>query len=133
MFLMHTHSGIRYLVLLLGIAVIVYALKGAFTKAPYDNRMRVMGGVFALLIDLNVLIGLALILTRSFQPFLVGHVILMIFAAGAGHIVPSVMKRRPMEERTYLPHAVGAVVALGLVVAGILALPAGMIFGSYSS
>ena len=133
MFLLHTHSGLRYLILLLGIAVVVYAIRGVATKAPYDNRMRVMGGVFALLMDLNIFIGFVALFGRSFQPYLIGHIIMMVFAAVAAHIVPSVMKRRPMEERTYLPHAVGAIVALGLVAAGILALPAGRIFGSYVS
>lgn len=133
MFLLHTHSGLRYLILLLGIAVVVYALRGAFTRAPYDNRMRVMGGVFGLLMHLNVFVGFVALFGRSFQPYLIGHIIMMIFAAVAAQIVPSVMKQRPMEERTYLPHAVGALVALGLVVAGILALPGGRIVGSYLS
>lgn len=131
MFLLHTHSGLRYLVLLMGIAVVVYAIRGAVSRAPYDDRMRVMGGVFAVLMDLNVFVGFAALFGRPFQPYVIGHILVMIFAAVAAHIVPSVMKRRPMEERTYLPHAVSAAVALGLVVAGILALPAGRVLGSY--
>ncbi|MDT8340031.1 MAG: hypothetical protein RQ751_00845 [Longimicrobiales bacterium] len=131
MFLLHAHSGLRYLILLLGLAVVVYALRGALNRAPYDNRMRVMAGVFALLMYLNVFVGLAALFGRPFQPYLIGHVLVMVFAAVTAHLVPAVMKRRPMEERTYLPHAVGAVVALALTVAGILALPAGRVLGSY--
>jgi hypothetical protein len=133
MLLLHAHSGIRYLILLLGIAVVVYALRGVVTRAPYDNRMRVMGGVFALLIHLNVFVGLATLFGRPFQPYVIGHIIMMLFAAVTAQLVPSVMRRRPMEERTYLPHAVGALVALGLIVAGIVALPEGRVFGSYIS
>jgi uncharacterized membrane protein len=117
----------------MGIAVVVYAIRGAASKAPYDHRMRVMGGVFAVLIDFNVFIGFAALFGRPFQPYVIGHILVMVFAAVTGHIVPAVMKRRPMEERTYLPHAVSAVVALGLVIAGILALPGGRILGSYIS
>lgn len=133
MFLLHAHSGVRYLVLLLGVAVLAYALQGALKKAPYDHRMRVLGGVFAVVVDLNVFIGFMVLFTRSFQPFLIGHITMMLFAALSAHIVPSVMKRRPLEARTYLPHAVGAAVALALIVAGIMALPAGRILGSYVS
>lgn len=134
MFLLHTHSGLRYLILLLGVAVVFYAVRGAVTRVPYDNRMRVMGGMFAVLMDLNILVGLAVIFFRqSFQQYLVLHIVAMIFAAGVAHVVPSVMKRRPMEERSYMPHAVSAIIALALVIGGILALPGGMIFGSYSS
>ena len=127
--MMLLYSGIRYLVLLAGIAVVVYALYGATTRRPYDGRMRVLGGVFAMCMHLNVLLGLALLFTRPFATYLVGHIVLMVFAAVAGQIVPSVMRRRPMEERTWIPHAIGGVVALGLVVAGLVAINA-PIFGS---
>lgn len=133
MFLLHTHSGLRYLVLLMGIAVVVYAIRGATTRVPYDDRMRIMGGVFALLVHLNVFVGFAALFGRPFQPYVIGHILIMVFAAVSAQTVPSVMRRRPMEERTYLPHAVAAVVALGLVAAGILALPGGRILGSYVS
>ena len=131
--LLHSHSGLRYLVLLLGVAVIVYALRGAIARAPYDHRMRIMGGLFAVLIDLNIVVGLAIIVfSQSFQPYVGVHIVTMLFAAGVAHVVPAVMKRRPMEERTYLPHAIGGLIALALVVAGILVLPGGVILGSYS-
>lgn len=129
MMLLYAHSGFRYLVILLGLAVIGYALRGVITKAPFDNRMRVLGGVFAMTMDVTVLLGLALLFGRPFAPYLIGHIVTMIFAAGAGHVVPSVMKRRPMEERTYMPYVVGTAVALGLVVAGLAAMGA-PIFGS---
>jgi hypothetical protein len=131
--LLHAHSGLRYLVFLMGAAVLVYALRGAFTKAPYDNRMRVFGGIFAILIDLNIFVGLAaVVFSQSFQPYLGIHIVIMVFAAAVAHLVPAVMKRRPMEERTFAPHAVSAIIALALVVTGILVLPGGAIFGSYS-
>ncbi|UCC26002.1 MAG: hypothetical protein JSU98_02660 [Gemmatimonadales bacterium] len=131
MFLLHTHSGLRYVVFLLGIAVVWYALRGVIAKAAYDDRMRILGGLFAVLIHLNIVVGLAIIVfSQSFEPYLGVHIVTMVFAAAVAHIVPAVMKRRPMEDRTYLPHAVAGVIALALVVAGILVLPAGRIIGS---
>lgn len=132
MMLLYSHSGFRYLVILLGLATMGYAVKGLVTKAPYDKTMRVLGGLFAVFMDLTLLMGLALLFVQQFQPYLVNHIVLMIFATAVAHIVPSVMKRRPMEERTYMPHLVGTAVALALVVAGLLTIGA-PIFGSRHS
>jgi hypothetical protein len=129
MILVYAHSGLRYLVVLAGIAVILFALAGIVGKKPYDPRMRVLSGLFAMFMHLNILLGLALLFTRPFAPYLIGHISLMIFAAVTAQVVPSVMRRRPMEERTWLPHLVSAVIALGLVVAGLMAIGA-PIFGS---
>lgn len=132
MILVYAHSGLRYLVLLAGVLAVGYALFGAFTKRDYDKTMRVLGGIFAGSLHLTVLVGVALLFTGRFYPQLIGHVFMMVFAAIAAQLVPSVMKRRPMEERTYLPHAVGAIVALALVVGGIMAIGR-PIFGSQYS
>lgn len=129
MILLYAHSGIRYLVILAGLAVVAYALAGVVGRRPYDARMRVLSGVFAMFLHLNVLLGLALLFTRPFAPYLIGHISLMIFAAVAAQIVPSVMRRRPEEQRTWLPHLISGVVSLGLIVAALMAIGA-PIFGS---
>jgi hypothetical protein len=130
MILYQAHSGVRYLVLLAGVVAVAYALYGLITRRPYDQRMRVLGGVYALLVHLQVFLGIGVLFTGRFYPALGGHVVLMIFAAVAAQIVPSVMRRRPMEGRTYAPHLVGTLASLAFVVAGILAVPGGMVFGS---
>lgn len=120
--LLHAHSGFRYLVLLAGLAVIVYAAYGMATGRPYDQRMRVFSAVFTGALDLTVLLGIILLFTGMFYPQLGGHIVMMILAAAVAHIVHGVMKRRPPEKQSWAPHIVGAVVALGLVVAGIMAI-----------
>lgn len=131
MFIYHTHSGIRYLAIMFGLITLGMALYGVATRRPYVNRMRVTAGVFAVTLQVNLLVGLALLFTRrGFYPALGIHVLLMIAAAVVAQLVPSVMRRRPMEERTYLPHAVGAAAALALVVFGILSIPGASVFGS---
>lgn len=131
MFVYHTHSGIRYIALLLGVLALGYAVYGVATGRPYDERMRKLAGFFSVTLQINVLVGVALLFTsRGFYPQLGVHVILMIGAAVVAQIVPSVMRRRPMEERTYMPHAVGVVAALALTVFGILAIPGASIVGS---
>lgn len=129
MMLFYAHSGIRYMVILAGLAVVAYALLGVAGRRPYDPRMRVISGLFAMFLHLNVLLGLGLLFTRPFAPYLIGHISLMVFAAVAAQIVPSVMRRRPMEERTWLPHLISGVVSLGLIVAALMAIGA-PVFGS---
>jgi hypothetical protein len=120
--LLHAHSGLRYLVLLAGLAVVVYAAYGMITGREYDKRMRVLSAAFTGLIDLTMMVGLANLFTGRFYPQLGGHIVTMVFAALVAHIVYGVMKRRPPADQTYVPHLVGALVVLGLIAAGIMAI-----------
>jgi len=116
------HSGLRYLVLLAGVLTVLYALYGVATKASYDRKIRILSSSFAGLIHLQILLGMALIFSGRFQPAVAGHLVMMIFAAAAGQIPVSVMRRRPEEDKTYLSHGVWALVSLGAIVAGIMAI-----------
>lgn len=121
--LFQAHSGLRYLVLLLGVAVIVYAVYGLATKRDYDKTMRILAASFTGTIDLTVLFGFAnLLFGVGFYPQLGGHIVMMIVAAAVAHVVYGVMKRRPDAEKSYGPHIVGTLVVLGCVVAGIMAI-----------
>lgn len=120
--LFYAHSGLRYLVLLAGVLVLAYAGYGQATKREYDKKMRILAAVFTGLIDLTVLFGVAHLLTGVFYPQLAGHIVSMVLAATVAHIVSKVMKRRPVAERTFLPHIVGTLVVLALIAAGILAI-----------
>jgi hypothetical protein len=120
--LLNAHSGLRYLVLLMGIVVIGYATYGWATKREYDKTMRILGASFTGLIDLTVLFGLANLFTGTFYPQLGGHIVMMILAAVLAHVVYGVMKRRPPEKRTYMPHIVGTLIVLGIIASGIMAI-----------
>ena len=122
MMVFYAHSGFRYLVLLMGAVVVGYALFGMVTGRKHDTRMRALGAIFAGTMDLNILLGVALLFTGRFYPAVGIHLVVMILAAVVAHIVPAVMKRRPPEKRTLAPYAVGALVALALVVTGITML-----------
>jgi len=122
MILFHAHSGMRYVVLLVGVLVIAYALRGVLTRRPYDHTMRVLAAVFTASIDLTALLGLSYLFVGTFYPQLGGHIITMVLAVIVAHVVSAVMKRRPPAERTYMPHVVGTAVVLGLIATGILAI-----------
>lgn len=120
--LLSAHSGFRYLVLLLGIVVVAYAVYGMLTGRPYDSRMRLLGALFTGVLDLTVLLGLATLLSGTFYPQLGGHIVMMVLAVAVAHIVSIVMRKRPPEERSYAPHVVGTLIVLAIVAFGILAI-----------
>jgi hypothetical protein len=120
--LLDAHSGSRYLVLLLGIVVIGYAAYGMATKRPYDKTMRIIATSFTLSLDLTVLFGLGVVFTQPFYPQLAGHIVMMVLAVAIAHIVSVVVRRRPLDQRTYAPHLVSAVIVLGIVSFGIMAI-----------
>jgi F0F1-type ATP synthase membrane subunit a len=120
--LFYAHSGFRYAVFLLGVAALAYAMYGLVGRRPLDRGMRILGAAFAGSFHLQILLGLALLFTGQFGGIVAGHVLLMVFAAASAQIVPSVMRRRPPERRSYLPYVVGTIVALTLAAVGVMAL-----------
>jgi hypothetical protein len=120
--LLDAHSGSRYLVLLLGLVVIGYAVFGIATKRPYDKTMRILASSFTGALDLTVLFGLAHLFTSTFYPQLAGHITMMVLAVVVAHMVSVIMRRKPLEERTYTPHLVSVLVVLGLVSFGIMSI-----------
>ena len=120
------HSGLRFLVLLAGLFVVLYALVGHFGKREYSTAMGRLAAAFTGLLHLQVLTGVAVLFTRPFYNSIIGHLFLMLMAAAVAQLTSSVVRRRPQDKKTYGPHLVGAVVALGLVAAGILAIGRGV-------
>ena len=120
--LLSAHSRFRYLVLLMGILVVVYAAYGMATKRPYDQRMRILAAAFTGSLDLTVLLGIAHLFTSQFYPQLGGHIVMMVLAVAVAHVVSVVVRRRPSEQRTYAPHLVAAVIVLAIVAFGITAI-----------
>lgn len=108
--------------LLAAVAVLVYGIRGVAMGRPFDERMRKLGALFAMTLHVQILIGVGLLFTGSFSPAVTGHVFMMLFGAGVAQVVPSVMRRRPPEARSYAPYLVSTAVAMALVVFGILAL-----------
>lgn len=121
------HSGLRYLVLLAGLFVVLYALAGIFGRREYSTAMARLAAAFTGLLHLQVLTGIAVLFTRPFHTAIVGHLFLMLAAAAVAQFTGSVVKRRPREAKSHGPHLVGAVLALGLVAAGVIAIGRGVL------
>ena len=61
-------------------------------------------------------------MSSVFYPQLSGHIASMVLAAVVAHLVSAVMKRRPIAERTFMPHIVSTLIVLGLIATGIMAI-----------
>jgi hypothetical protein len=119
--LFYSHSGLRYLVLAAGVLdVIVF---GALLVRGKDGgrAARILMAVFTGLLDLQILLGIALVIAGIFYPALFGHILMMVLAAGVAHFA-SVAARRAEGLRATRIRLTGGAIALGLLAAGILAI-----------
>ena len=120
------HSGIRYLVLLIGLAVVLYGLWGLIGKRPYAPVIGKLATVFTGLIHLQIALGIGVLITRPFGSQVISHLLMTVLAAVVAQGTTSVVRKRPVEEKTYGPHVVGAVLALALIAGGIMAIGRGV-------
>lgn len=119
--LLHTHSALRYLVLLAALLALAYLVYALATKKPYGKPGRVLPSVFVGLLDLQVLVGVAtLLVTRRWYPAMWGHLVMMVAAAVVAHVL-LVRNRRRARPGYGLPLA-AVLVATVLVIGGIFAI-----------
>jgi len=123
--LFHAHSGLRYLVLLLGVVNLVVLAIGLATKKPFGKLHRALGASFAGTLHLQVILGVAVALTRPYYPQLIGHFAMMFLAAGAAQACMSINRRKPQPALT-LP-LIGVTIALVLICGGIMAIGRGIL------
>jgi hypothetical protein len=74
------------------------------------------------LLDLQILLGVGLVIGGIFPDAVVGHLILMVFAAVVTHASSIVGQRSSSERRELGIRLGGIVVALALIVGGIMAI-----------
>lgn len=120
--LFHAHSGLRYLVLLVGVIAILYTVVAAVRRRPWDSTGRGLLLAFTGLLDLQVLLGVLLVFVWRFYPALWGHIVMMVLAAAVAHITSIVNRRRPPERRSQMTAALGMAGALILIIGGITAI-----------
>lgn len=116
------HSGNRYLVLLAGVLAVSYALVGMAARRPFDRGGLVLLRIFAGLVDLQIVLGIITLITRTYFPALIGHIILMVAAAAVLHMGTVRLKKLPAGQRRYGMLLATAAVSLALIVGGILAI-----------
>lgn len=126
--LFYAHSGLRYLVLLVGVAALVYFAIGLITKRPVTKTVRILGSTFVGLLDLQALLGLSMVAMGFYYPSLIGHIVMMVLAVGLTHVLLVVNRKRA--QPGYLLPFIAVLSALVLIVGGIMAISRGVLSSS---
>jgi heme A synthase len=120
--LFFTHSGLRYLILLIGLISMVYSAWALATKQKNDRPGRVLGSIFVGLVDLQLLFGILMVALGNYYPALIGHMVMMLGAAVVAHGAMMMAKTtEPVEKRAGLRLA-GVLIALILIAGGVMAI-----------
>jgi hypothetical protein len=122
----YAHSGLRYLVLLMGLVVMLHAAFRLARGHGYNDTARRLAAIFSGIVDVQVLLGIILVFTRTFYPALIGHITLMLTAAVVAHLSGIINRRRSESERSIGLQLALTGLALLLMTAGILAIGRGI-------
>jgi hypothetical protein len=117
----HTvHWALRYLVLLAAVVAMVAAVIGL--RRPDSGAQRPALLVFVGLLDLQVLVGLGLLLVWPYYPALIGHIAMMVLAAVVAHGGSVLARRRATTGQAAAIRLGTVVLALILIIGGIQAI-----------
>jgi hypothetical protein len=119
--LYQAHSGLRYLVLLAGIAALI-ALVIDLSAKKQSAPARSLAAAFTGLLDLQVLLGIALVIGGVWYGALMGHLMMMILAVGAAHATGILAKKEPDPRKATIARLGGVIAALVLILVGITAI-----------
>jgi hypothetical protein len=122
--ILHTaHSWVRYLVLIAGVLAIATALMAMVRPVEGDRPSRIGLAAFAGVLDLQVVLGIILLIVWPYYPMLIGHIVMMVLAAVVAH-AGSVMARRRVQRSQSAAgvRLATAVLAIIMVVGGIMAI-----------
>ncbi len=122
--LFQAHSGIRYLVLLVGLVALAYFVSGLAAKRPVGKPVRILGSAFVGLLDLQILLGIIMVAMGRYYPRLIGHIVMMLVAAAITHVLLVVNRKRP--NPGYLLPLIAVALALALIAGGLMAIGRGL-------
>ena len=119
--LYHAHSGLRYLVLLAAVVALI-ALAYALGTGRATRPARILATTFTGLLDLQIVLGIALVMGGMFPDIVIGHLIMMILAVVVAHASSIIGQRSSSERRELAIRLTGIALALVIIVGGIMAL-----------
>jgi hypothetical protein len=122
--LLHAHSGLRFLILLLAGVNLLLLGVGLAKKSPFGRRERALGSAFAGLLHLQVVLGATMVALGRFYPALAGHIVMMLLAAVSAQVAMSKNRRLPTPGLV-LP-LVGVLLALMFITGGVMAIGRGL-------
>ncbi|MEM6735771.1 MAG: hypothetical protein AAF620_06855 [Bacteroidota bacterium] len=139
-FFLHTHSGLRYLVLLAAVFVVVKSLIGWFGNTSYTKFDKILAPSYVGLMHLQLLIGLLLYLIyspivtfnmgdRVSRYWSVEHIALMVFAVVVAQAGRSISKKASDAQVKFRFQTIFFGISILLVVAGLASMPGRGILG----
>lgn len=118
--MLHAHSALRYLVLGLGLACLVFFTLGLTQKRPYSKTSQIFVTIFAGLTHLQATLGLVMVAMGLYYPRLIGHIVMMLAAAVTLQVL--LIRNRKSATPGYTLPLIGIVVALLLMTGGTFAI-----------
>ena len=109
--LYHAHSGLRYLVLLAAVVALI-ALAYALGTGRATRPARILATTFTGLLDLQIVLGIALVMGGMFPDIVIGHLIMMILAVVVAHASSIIGQRSSSERRELAIRLTGIALAL---------------------
>jgi heme A synthase len=119
--LYHAHSGLRYLVLLVALVALI-ALAYSLATGRRARVAQLLATTFAGLLDLQIVLGVGLVVGGIFPDAVTGHLILMVLAAVVTHAAYLIGQHSSSERRELGFRLSGIALAVVLIVGGILAI-----------
>lgn len=118
--LLHAHSGLRYVLLLVAVMHVVVSVLGQMKQAPVGKLHRALSGATLGLMHTQALIGLGLVAGGLYYPQLIGHLVMMVVAVGLATAMHVINKRA--DKPTHLRALMGTGGALVAMVLGLAAI-----------
>jgi hypothetical protein len=126
--LLTIHGEIRWLVVLLAVIVIIKFLIGWLGKRNYTSLDRTLLSVYTIVLDINVLLGLILLLFGGgFSGPRLEHATTMILAAIAGHMT-ALWRRSTDSTIKFRNQLLLVALSVLLVLLGVIRLRGGFMF-----
>jgi hypothetical protein len=119
--LYHAHSGLRYLVLLVGLIALLVFAYALITRRPVRGAPG-FTAAFTGLLDLQLVLGFGLFFGGIFYDAVMGHMVMMILAAVAANGSAILAPRATTERQELVMRIGGIIITLACIVIGILAI-----------
>lgn len=120
--LFYAHSGLRYLILLVGVAALVNSALALRSERPANAADRILTAAFSGLLDLQGLLGIGLIISGILYPALIGHIVMMVLAIVVAHGSSVLARKAADPRRGHAMRLAGVLGALVLIFGGIMSI-----------
>ena len=123
-FIVGLHSLVRWLVVVAAVAAVIRCVVDLVGKSPDTEMSRKLMMAYTILLDVNVLLGLILIVGRAsavgqILPIWIEHAVTNLIAVTIAHIFAARSKKMPEPKRAAAWRLAGVAISILLIVMGV--------------